>query len=103
MSRIKTFQSRLENLKLRKAIAEAAAAGARLDPYEAALYVGKSRGYLAILRCNGAGPKFHLDGEKIFYLKEDLDAYSSTCVKRKVVSPNVGRPTGSGNKARRTR
>lgn len=82
----------IENLKFRKAVAEAAAAGAILYPAEAAAYVNKSRGYLAIMRCKGRGPEFKLSGTRVYYTKEWLDAWLSSCVTRKTVAVNVGRP-----------
>lgn len=46
----------------------------RLDTFNASLYLGLSAKTLAALRCNGTGPKFIKRG-KIFYFKEDLDAW----------------------------
>lgn len=46
----------------------------RMDAKNAALYLGKSEKTLAIMRCQGNGPTFMKLG-KIFYRKEDLDAW----------------------------
>jgi hypothetical protein len=93
-------QSKIDNLKLREAVAEAAAKGVRLLPEEAAIYVNKSKEYLAILRHKGLGPKFHRDGAAIYYLAEDLDAYSATCKLGRSVSDRVGRKPGAAWKGK---
>lgn len=44
----------------------------RMDSKNAALYLGLSDKTLAMMRCNGTGPKFAKIG-RIFYFKADLD------------------------------
>ncbi len=44
----------------------------RMDPKNAALYLGCSIKTLAMMRCTGKGPKF-TKKLKIFYSKSDLD------------------------------
>lgn len=46
----------------------------RLDTKNASSYVGLSEKTLAMMRCNGNGPKFVKRG-RIFYFKEDLDSW----------------------------
>ena len=46
----------------------------RLDTQNAADYLGLSVKTLAMMRCNGTGPKFIKRG-RIFYFKEDLDEW----------------------------
>jgi len=46
----------------------------RLDTGNAANYLGLSVKTLAMMRCNGTGPKFIKRG-RIFYFREDLDEW----------------------------
>lgn len=46
----------------------------RMDPKNAARYLGKSVSTLAMMRCHGNGPEFIKRG-KIWYFKEDLDIW----------------------------
>ncbi len=46
----------------------------RLDVPNAASYLGLSQKTLAMMRCNGTGPKFIKRG-RVFYFKEDLDEW----------------------------
>lgn len=48
--------------------------GNRLDAKNAALYLGLKEKTLAMMRCNGTGPKFIKRG-RIFYYQEDLDEW----------------------------
>lgn len=46
----------------------------RMDTRNAANYTGLSNKTLAMMRCNGNGPKFIKRG-RIFYFKDDVDAW----------------------------
>ena len=46
----------------------------RVDTRNASAYVGLSEKTLAMMRCNGTGPKFVKRG-RIFYFREDLDSW----------------------------
>ena len=46
----------------------------RLDVKNAAVYVGLSEKTLAMMRCDGTGPKYTKRG-RVFYYVEDLDAW----------------------------
>lgn len=46
----------------------------RMDTRNAATYTGFAEKTLAMMRCNGTGPKFVKLG-RIFYFREDLDAW----------------------------
>jgi hypothetical protein len=46
----------------------------RVDTRNASVYVGLSAKTLAMMRCNGTGPKFVKRG-RIFYFREDLDSW----------------------------
>ena len=46
----------------------------RLDTENAAIYLGLSKKTLAMMRCNGTGPKYIKSG-KVFYYKEDLNSW----------------------------
>ena len=46
----------------------------RLDTRNASAYVGLSEKTMAMMRCNGTGPKFVKRG-RIFYFREDLDSW----------------------------
>lgn len=46
----------------------------RLDVKNASSYIGLSEKTLAMMRCNGGGPKFVKRG-RIFYFREDLDSW----------------------------
>ena len=46
----------------------------RVDSHNASLYVGLSEKTMAMMRCNGTGPKFVKRG-RIFYFREDLDSW----------------------------
>jgi len=48
----------------------------RMNTKNAAIYIGLSEKTLAMKRCDGTGPKFVKKG-RIFYYKEDLDAWMS--------------------------
>lgn len=48
----------------------------RLDSKSAAIYMGLAPKTLAMMRCNGTGPKFMKIG-RIFYFKSDLDEWIS--------------------------
>lgn len=47
----------------------------RLDRANAALYTGFSVKTLAMHACSGTGPKFRKIGGRVFYRREDLDAW----------------------------
>jgi len=53
----------------------------RMDAANAAEYLGLSQKTLAMRRCQGTGPKFIKRG-RIFYFKEDLDAWINQAEKR---------------------
>lgn len=46
----------------------------RLDTVNASKYLGLKEKTLAMMRCDGSGPQFIKRG-RIFYFKEDLDAW----------------------------
>ena len=46
----------------------------RLDTRNTSLYTGFAEKTLAMMRCNGTGPKFVKRG-RVFYFREDLDAW----------------------------
>ena len=46
----------------------------RMDAQNASAYMGLSRKTLAMMRCQGRGPKFIKRG-RIFYFREDCDAW----------------------------
>jgi predicted DNA-binding transcriptional regulator AlpA len=46
----------------------------RLDVKNAASYTGFSEKTLAMMRCEGSGPKYIKRG-RVFYFREDLDAW----------------------------
>ncbi len=46
----------------------------RMDAKNSSAYVGLSEKTMAMMRCNGTGPRFVKRG-RIFYFKEDLDAW----------------------------
>ena len=46
----------------------------RVDTRNASAYVGLSEKTLAMMRCNGNGPKFVKRG-RIFYFREELDSW----------------------------
>lgn len=46
----------------------------RFDTKNASNYLGLSEKTLAMMRCNGTGPKFVKRG-RIFYFREDLDSW----------------------------
>ena len=46
----------------------------RVDTNNASAYVGLSEKTMAMMRCNGTGPKFVKRG-RIFYFREDLDSW----------------------------
>lgn len=46
----------------------------RLDTHNTSKYVGLSVKTLAMMRCDGKGPKYVKRG-RIFYFKDDLDAW----------------------------
>lgn len=46
----------------------------RLDTKNAATYLGLSEKTLAMMRCQGTGPRFIKRG-RVFYYQEDLDAW----------------------------
>ena len=48
----------------------------RLDTKNAAVYLGLSDKTLAMMRCQGTGPRFIKRG-RVFYYQEDLDAWLS--------------------------
>jgi hypothetical protein len=49
----------------------------RMDTRNSSAYVGLSEKTMAMMRCNGTGPKFVKRG-RIFYFKEDLDTWLNT-------------------------
>ena len=53
----------------------------RMDTANAAKYLGLSKKTLAMMRCNGTGPKYIKRG-RIFYFKEDLDKWINRAGKR---------------------
>lgn len=46
----------------------------RMDTKNAALYLGLSEKTIAMMRCDGTGPKFIKRG-RIFYYRDDLDEW----------------------------
>jgi hypothetical protein len=46
----------------------------RMDTHSASAYLGLSEKTLAMMRCQGTGPRFIKRG-RIFYYQEDLDAW----------------------------
>ncbi len=46
----------------------------RMDTHNASLYAGLSEKTLAMMRCNGNGPKFVKRG-RVFYFQADVDAW----------------------------
>jgi hypothetical protein len=46
----------------------------RMDTRNTALYTGLAEKTLAMMRCNGTGPKFVKRG-RIFYFQDDVDAW----------------------------
>ncbi len=54
----------------------------RLDTKNTALYLGLEEKTLAMKRSDGTGPSFIKRG-RIFYFKEDLDAWISECRRAK--------------------
>ena len=46
----------------------------RMDTCNAAVYTGYAEKTLAMMRCNGNGPKFIKRG-RIFYFQDDIDAW----------------------------
>ena len=46
----------------------------RVNTRNASAYLGLSEKTLAMLRCNGTGPKFIKRG-RVFYFKDDLDSW----------------------------
>ena len=46
----------------------------RMNTKNAAMYMGISTGRLAVMRCDGNGPKFIKAGG-IYYFKEDIDSW----------------------------
>ena len=54
----------------------------RMDTKNAALYLGLEEKTLAMKRSDGTGPSFIKRG-RIFYFKEDLDAWISECKRAK--------------------
>lgn len=63
----------------------------RMDTKNTSAYVGLSEKTMAMMRCNGTGPRFVKRG-RIFYFKEDLDTwlnaggrFSSTAQARQAV------------------
>ncbi|MFZ5482994.1 MAG: helix-turn-helix transcriptional regulator [Pseudomonadota bacterium] len=46
----------------------------RMDTRNASLYTGLSEKTLAMMRCNGTGPKFIKRG-RVFYFQDDVDAW----------------------------
>jgi Helix-turn-helix domain len=53
----------------------------RMDTANAAEYLGLSQKTLAMMRCQGTGPKYIKRG-RIFYFKDDLDAWINQKGKR---------------------
>jgi len=53
----------------------------RLDAANAAEYLGLSQKTLAMMRCQGTGPKYIKRG-RIFYFKDDLDGWINQAGKR---------------------
>lgn len=54
----------------------------RMDTRNAALYLGLEEKTLAMKRSDGTGPSFIKRG-RIFYFKEDLDAWINECKRAK--------------------
>ncbi|MDT3708293.1 MAG: hypothetical protein ROZ09_15855 [Thiobacillus sp.] len=46
----------------------------RMDTRNASLYTGLSEKTLAMMRCNGTGPKFIKRG-RVFYFQDDVDTW----------------------------
>jgi hypothetical protein len=46
----------------------------RMDTRNASLYTGLSEKTLAMMRCNGTGPKFIKRG-RVFYFQDDVDGW----------------------------
>ncbi len=53
----------------------------RMDPTNAAAYLGLSEKTLAMMRCQGTGPKYIKRG-RVFYYREDLDIWIQEAGKR---------------------
>jgi len=51
----------------------------RMKGPEAAVYLGVALSTLEKMRCRGQGPRFLRLGGRIFYRRQDLDAYLETC------------------------
>ncbi len=60
----------------------------RLDAANAAEYLGLSQKTLAMMRCQGTGPKYIKRG-RIFYFKEDLDTWINQSGKRSSTAQGV--------------
>ena len=95
------LENLITNLEFRTAVQRAAEAGVRLNTTEAAAYLGKSPGTLNIWRSQKRGPIFELSGTQPCYTKQALDAWRASCVTKRRVSPDVGRPPGRGKSRRR--
>lgn len=65
----------------------------RMDTRNAALYLALSEKTLAMLRCQGTGPKFLKRG-RVFYFKSDLDDWLN--------APGRYRSTAQAQQARRS-
>jgi hypothetical protein len=52
----------------------------RMNPKNAALYLGLSEKTLAMMRCAGTGPKFTKRG-RVFYFEDDLDEWVALAVR----------------------
>lgn len=51
----------------------------RMKGPDAASYLGVGVSTLEKMRCHGKGPRFLRLGGRVFYLRQDLDAYLQSC------------------------
>lgn len=70
---------------LRMALADTNSS-APMTEEEAAQYLKRPKGSLKVWRCRGQGPEYVQDGNKIWYLRRDLDEYLAKNKKRTINS-----------------
>jgi hypothetical protein len=98
-SRSNTLETKLEKLisVLESPLARGALGGtaddAPLNTVQAASYLDKRPATLAVWRSQNKGPLCSYAGSSPRYRKQDLDEFIANG-KKKVASPNVGRPRG---------
>ncbi len=66
----------------------------RLDVTQAAAYLGRSRSWLDAERAKGRGPRYIKMGARVFYRKENLDAYLEACERETEESRGLTRAAG---------